>query len=316
MALRRSSTAVLLAGLASCKHHAGPDYFGKHVMPPRGLDVLRPGMEMADARAALPGIDQDGDVSSGVDDVQLRVVSEHGIVTSMYALYEGAARPGFDKLLADAWGAPHGEPAAALGGKAVWEDASTGWRAELLGDFLYFSRMLTPEFFGKPAHPFGALASLTSSATYPEAKALLPNGRDVTAEPLSVEILKRGTALSFFHLILAPHAKDILMKAWGSGVEVKPHPEDQIEKAWFALDDGWRAFLENVGTNYVLESRPSCPLTSCSVPGQIWRSYRPPWSGSRSTRWYVRTRPQRATTRARRSMSRPSNGTCSTLRSS
>jgi hypothetical protein len=87
--------AIAVVAAVGCKHHVDAGYFGKHVQPPHGLEVLRPGMSMAEARAKVPGIDESGHVPSGVDDLELEVQEGDGRVEHISAVHRG----GLDKLL-------------------------------------------------------------------------------------------------------------------------------------------------------------------------------------------------------------------------
>ena len=255
------SLAILAVG---CKHHAGPDYFGKHVQPPHGLDVLRPGMKASEARAAVPGIDEYGKVPSGADDVELEVRIDKDVVTEIGAVY----RKGFKPLLTQAWGPPHPGDDPISAGES-WEDPATGWRADLRGVTVYFYRIATPAFFGKAAHPFGAFATLPSTATYEQAKAMSPPlGEDMTAERFSVTVLNRGKALGSLDMALAPHVKDVLLKAWGPGFELKdPAAQRHATHAWFAPEDGWRAYLIEQGESVRLEIAPMLSSDKLLGPG-------------------------------------------------
>jgi hypothetical protein len=175
------SWALPLVLLAACGSSpaANASFWGPTPEPPRGLDKIRPGMSVAEARRLVPGLQPDTksirdelELDSHTKDVKLLVRVDNGTVSSMVAIAQGHnAR----EQLEQAWG--KGEEAQYLDKQVlVWPDAETGWRATLrpaLGlshDLAFDNYLSAAQLFGDDPDKLAGLPEPVLGKTVDEVK--------------------------------------------------------------------------------------------------------------------------------------------------
>ena len=252
-----------LCALAACSSApaATTDFFGASPAPPRGLEKVRPGMSVAEARALVPklhdpdrkGVRDELVLDSGVGDVTLTVRVDAGTVSSSVAIVQGH---GARELLTRAWGEPQiardslGQP------EVTWASERTGWKVKLdclerncLVEYTPF-KVLTAEFFGAHVVPPGDLAKLRIGMKLADAKAVAPGpvaarqglATEVDGVREFVAIDDRLATVRSIYLNLPPHAEDLIAEAWGSGAD-STEPVGKAVKVWPDPETGWRATL-------------------------------------------------------------------------
>ncbi|HLL22118.1 MAG TPA: hypothetical protein VK427_08300, partial [Kofleriaceae bacterium] len=239
---------------------ATTEFFGPLIEPPRGLAKIKPGMNVAEAKALLPELREDhGGVrdklvlDSGVSDVKLEVRIEANTVASIVAIVQGKnAR----ELLTRAWGKPDiardslGQP------EVTWASEATGWKVELdclerncLIEYEPY-HVLTAEFFGAHVVPPGALGALKLGMKVADARKIAPGpidvrggmstGVDGVRQFVAIDD-KKGTVRAIY-LNLPAHARELIEEAWGKGL-VATEPVGKTVLVWPDPTTGWRATL-------------------------------------------------------------------------
>ena len=257
--MQRLCFIPLLAFACNSAPAATTEFFGPLVEPPRGLQKIKPGMSVAEAKRLLPELREDhGGVrdklvlDSGVSDVKLEVRVEAGTVASIVAIVQGKnAR----ELLTRAWGEPDisrdslGQP------EVTWSSEASGWKVELdclerngLIEYEPY-HVLTADSFGAHVVPPGALGELKLGMKLADARKLAPGPIDVrTGMSTGVDGVRQFVAIDdkkgvvrAIYLNLPAHARELIETAWGKGAQAT-----EFGKTVFVWPDpttGWRATL-------------------------------------------------------------------------
>jgi len=98
----RAALALLAATAAACggsSRPLNPDFFGPTIEPPCGLDKIKPGISVAEAKRRLPALREDHKgvrehlvLDSGVSSVALEVRVDSGTVSSIFAIVDDRGR--------------------------------------------------------------------------------------------------------------------------------------------------------------------------------------------------------------------------------
>ncbi len=255
----RTVWLALFAAACGSAPAANATFWGPIPEPPRGLDKIHPGMSVAEARRAVPGLKQATDsirdeleLDSHTKDVKLLVRVDNGTVSSIVAIAQGHnARD----QLEQAWGKPvitHdslGQP------ETTWASESTGWKVKL--DCLepncrveYWPyHVLTSDFFGPHVVPPGELSKLRIGMKHAEAKLIAPgpvaarNGvaTEVDGVREFVTIDDRSSTVKQIYINLPQHAEDLVVEAWGKGWDATY--QSNLVTVWPDSETGWRAML-------------------------------------------------------------------------
>lgn len=268
MGTHRVSLAALALALAACgacggQPEATTEFFGSKIEPPRGLEKLKPGMSVDEAKHLVPdlheptraGVREELVVDSGVADVELKVRVDGEHVASIVAIVQGhTARD----LLTRAWGEPQitrdvlGQP------EITWANEATGWKVKLdcierncLVEYVPYRPV--GEGIFSPAHvvPPGELAKLRIGMKIADARAVAPGPVEVRAGiPTGVDGVREFVAIDdklgtvrAIYLNVPPEANAVIEAAWG-----EPQPILELGrsvKVWLDPATGWRATLRD-----------------------------------------------------------------------
>jgi hypothetical protein len=252
---------ALLAGPACSKAPAATnEFFGPTIEPPRGLAQITPGMSVADAKKAVPGLREENRgvrdqlvLDSGVRDVRLEIRVDSGTVASILAIVQGQ---GARALLTRAWGEPQitrdslGQP------EVTWASEATGWKVKLdclerncFVEYIPY-HVLTQDFFGAHVVPPGDLAKLGVGMKLADARKLAPGVVDVRSGlATDVDGVRQFVAIDdklgvvrAIYLNLPPRAEDLIAEAWGRGTQAT-EPVGKNVLVWPDPTTGWRATL-------------------------------------------------------------------------
>ncbi len=264
---------VSVCVLAACGSapEAGTDFFGSKIEPPRGLEKIKYGMSVGEAKRLVPelheparaGVREELVLDSGVADVELKVRVEGEHVASIVAIVQGhTAR----ELLTKAWGEPQitrdvlGQP------EITWANEATGWKVKLdcierncLVEYVPYKNLGEGVFTTAHVVPPGELAKLRIGMKIAEARTVAPGPVEVRAGiPTGVDGVREFVAIDDklgtvrgIYLNVPPEANAVIEAAWGE-------PQTVVElgrpvKVWLDPATGWRATLrEALGSSHDL----------------------------------------------------------------
>lgn len=250
----------LVAACDTTQTAATSEFFGPRIEPPRGLASIRPGMNVNEARRAVPALRDDPRalrsmlvLDSGVSDVKLEVHIEADTVASIIAIVSGGRTR---DLLTRAWGMPAITRDSLDQPEVTWASESTGWKAKLdcverncTIEYAPF-HPLTSDYFGPHVLPPGQLARLRLGMKVDEARKLAPGPVDVRAGvPTRIDGVREFVAIDeklavvrAIYVNLPKGAEQDIVDAWGQGLPAI-EPVGKSVLVWPDPTTGWRAIL-------------------------------------------------------------------------
>jgi hypothetical protein len=240
----------LLLAIAACKEPTAPrEFFGKHIVPPMGLDRIRPGMTQAEALAALPTLkkrahkDDVLELPTGVKDVELIVQGDP--VARIVAYVKPPLVTHLRQELMDDW-KDEQTPDHFRGTSWIANLSSYGDAAELeFWPKLDIKKM----FAGGPAALPAALARVKPGMMKHEIESVLPpyvaKRHELPEEHTSFTLYGEDdpTGLASLAVYLNFDHREELLALWGPGELGQDRDSDPPHEthSWYAPTTGWRA---------------------------------------------------------------------------